>query len=244
MTEVQAQHGHPGFCTTQWTLVLNARDGDWGESLGALERLCQTYWYPLYCFARRKGHSPEDAQDLVQDFFEAFLRKDFLRSVHREKGRFRSFLLSSMTHFLANDWDKRRRLKRGGGCAIISIDAEHAEQSFAFEAADHDSPDRAFERSWAQTVVDLAVKKLEREYILAGEQDRFAALKLTLMGDGDTSYKSIGEQVGLSEGGVKTAVRRLRARLGALLRAELAQTLAEGVDVDEELRHLFHSLTQ
>lgn len=243
MIDGQAKHGQPGFCTTQWTQVLTARSGDSSRSFRALEQLCQAYWYPLYSFIRRKGHSPEDAQDLVQDFFAAFLKNNFLQSVERDKGKFRTFLLASTTHFLANAWDKRNRLKRGGGCTVISIDAEQAENRFASEPRDFQTPDRAFERAWAETVVEFALKKLEQEYARAGEQERFAALKLSLMGDGELQYKELGEQLGLSEGGIKTAVRRMRVRFGAVLREELAQTLAENVDVDEELRHLLQALT-
>jgi RNA polymerase sigma factor (sigma-70 family) len=245
MIEGQTNAGHRGFCTTQWTMVLSARNGASLSSFAALERLCQTYWYPLYSFVRRRGHSPEDTQDLVQDFFQSLLRnEDFLKSVDREKGKFRTFLLAAMRNFLASDWEKRNRLKRGGGCTVLSIDAEHAENRFALEPAHYGTPDHAFDRSWVETLVELVLNKLEKEYAAAGELDRFLALRLALMGDREVRYKQLGGQLELSEAGIKTAVRRMRLRFGDLLRQELAQTLAEGVNVDEELRHLFVALTQ
>lgn len=240
---IEGQSNRQGrFCTTQWTMVLDARADDSAQAFAALEKLCQTYWYPLYSFVRRKGHSPEDAQDLVQGFFEALLRKDYLKAVDRGKGKFRTFLLASMTHYLANEWDKRNRLKRGGGCAVISIDGVEAEERFALEPAAAGNPSLAFERSWAETLVETVLEGLAEEYSMAGEAGRFEALKATLMGDGELRYKDFGAALGLSEGGVKTAVRRMRIRFRELLLRELAQTLAEGEDGEDELRHLLQAL--
>jgi RNA polymerase sigma factor (sigma-70 family) len=237
----QARHR---FNTTQWTMVLNARDQDSEMGRAALERLCQTYWYPLYAFARRKGRSPEDAQDLVQGFFEQFLSKGYLETVAREKGKFRTFLLACMTHFMANEWESRNRQKRGGGTTTISIDAGTAEERFKLDPADPATPpDAAFDRAWAEAVFDQVIAELRQEYELLGEKERFEALNSCLMGSGaEEGYKEVGARLGLSEGGVKTVVRRMRLRFRDILREELAQTLTEEADVDAEIRHLLLAL--
>jgi len=231
------------FCTTRWTTVLKAKGGD-SQRSEALESLCRTYWFPLYAFVRHKGKSPEDSQDLVQGFFEQFLMKDYLASVAQDKGRFRTFLLTSLTHFMANEWDKTNRLKRGGGRQIFSIDALEAEERFKLEPADKGlGPDAAFDRAWAQTVVDAVFSRLRAEYARLGEADRFELLNVSLMGgEAEGGYAEIGTKLGLSEGGIKTVVRRMRLRFRDLLRSELSETLAEGVEVDDEIRHLLVAL--
>ena len=228
------------FATTHWTTALNARDG----SMEALESLCRAYWYPLYSFVRRKGNSPEESQDLVQGFFEQFLQKEYLRNVDRDKGKFRNFLQASISHFLANEWDKRNRVKRGGGCAIISIDTDQAEGRFQCEPQDPGlTPDAAFDRAWAQTVVERVLDELRAEYVKAGETDRFEALGPCLMGvEAQSGYQAIGVSLGLGEGGVKTVVRRMRLRFAALLRQELAETLADPAQSEAEMRYLIQRL--
>lgn len=240
----EKNNGQYGFRTTQWTLVLSARDNLSGEADKALERLCQTYWYPLYSFARYKGSSPDDAQDRVQGFFEKLLSRNYLRSVNREKGKFRTFLLTAFSGFLANEWDKRNRLKRGGDRQIISFDGDCAEDRFKRELVDPAiTPDAAYDRAWAQTVFDRVISKLREEQKKLGEERRFDALNFCLMGgDAEEGYAQIGADLGLSEGGVKTAVRRIRLRFRDLLREELAQTLAPGSDVDQEIREMITAL--
>ena len=225
-------------------MVLEAKKADSEQARDALERLCSTYWFPLYAFVRRKGHSPHEAQDLVQGFFEQLLAKSYLESVHPEKGKFRTFLLTALTNFLANDFDKKTRLKRGGGCQVISINADEAEHRYLEEPADQvTSPDQAFDRAWAQTVFDTVLSKLHEEYRKTGDEARFNALQQCLMaGDAQEKYVDIAPKLGLSEGGVKTSVRRMRLRFRDLLREELARTLAEGADLSEEIRHMIVAL--
>ena len=231
------------FSTTQWTVVLGARDPASAESAAALEHLCRSYWHPLYFFARRKGSSPEDAQDSVQGFFEKLLEKEYLKSVARDKGRFRTFLLTAFSHFLANEWDSRHRTKRSGGATVISLDGIDAEERYRLEPADLLTPEKLFDRSWAETVVNLVTARLESELADSGEAKRFDALQSCLRGHtGDEGYAALGTKLGLSEGGVKTVVRRMRLRFAALLREELAQTLANPADVDTEMRHLLEAL--
>jgi RNA polymerase sigma factor (sigma-70 family) len=236
--------GQFAFRTTQWTMVLKAKESDSPLARDALERLCSTYWFPLYAFIRRKGHSPHNAQDLVQGFFEQLLENSSLRSVEREKGKFRTFLLASLTHFLANEWDRQTRLKRGGGCQTFSIDAEKAEDRFAHEPADPAvTPDGAFDRAWAQTVFQNVITRLREEYRKTDDEERFDALKQCLMGaNTEEGYIELGARLQLSEGGIKTSIRRMRLRFRELLRAELAETLAEGMDVDQEIREMIAAL--
>jgi RNA polymerase sigma-70 factor (ECF subfamily) len=243
MTSLPNANNSPGFCTTHWTTVLNARDLNSSASTAALEKLCQGYWFPLYAYARRKGLNPEDAQDAVQGFFAALLEKHFLNTVDRDRGKFRTFLLTAFNRFLLNLYDHQNRLKRGGATQIIEIDAIDAEKRYLYEPADSMSPDKLFDRKWAQTVVRSSLSKLEKEYAMAGELHRFELLKPLMMGHlSDTGYRDIGTQLGLGEGGVKTVVRRMRLRFSTLLREELLQTLAQPQDTEEELKYLLQAL--
>jgi RNA polymerase sigma factor (sigma-70 family) len=230
------------FNTTHWTMVLKAQDTSSPDSEEALERLCRDYWRPLYYFARRKGNSPEDAQDLVQGYFAKLLEKKYLKDADRERGRFRTFLLSSFSHFMANEWDKQSRLKRGGAVPSLSIDAADAEGSFPLLPVEHFTPERLFDRAWAQTVVDTVFLKLREEFMERGEGERFHLLHPALMGGELDGYKEIGARIELSEAGVKTFVRRLRLRFRDLLRDELRHTLDDPLKVDEEIRHLLAAL--
>lgn len=231
------------FGTTHWTTVLQARDGSSAEGAAALERLCRTYWRPLYFFARRKGHPPEDAEDLVQGFFAKLLEKDYLRSVTEQSGRFRTFLLTAFTNYRANEWDRSQRLKRGGQCTLIPLDAGTAEDGYRLEPVDELTPEKLYDRHWGETVVELVADKLRSEYGQAGEAERFEALHTCLMGESSQDgYAALGTRLGLSEGGVKTVVRRMRLRFATLLRDELAQTLADPADVETEMRYLLEAL--
>lgn len=229
------------FCTTQWTVVLKASNSG-PESIRALERLCETYWYPLYSFVRRKGKSAEDAQDLVQGFFAHLLAGDCIAGVDAAKGKFRTFLLTSMTNYLANEWDRANRIKRGRGIEFVSVEAQDAEGKYRLEPVEQTTPETLFERSWAETMIAHVGRQLKEEYLRAGEGQRFEHLKEFLMGGGDSRYAAIATELGMSEGGVKTCVRRLRFRFRDLLREELAQTVDDPKEIDEEIRHLLLAL--
>ena len=235
--------GH--FCTTHWSVVLAAGRTDSTRARYALEKLCQTYWYPLYAFVRRLGRSPHDSEDLVQAFFAQCLEKNYLGAADQAKGRFRSFLLIALKRFLANEWDKARTRKRGGGATPISLDALTAEQRYALEPVEHLSADRLFERRWALTLLDTVISRLREEQIAAGRNTVFDVLKDSLTaGGGGTSYAELGARLGMSEGAVKVAVHRLRQRYRELLEAEIANTVASPEEAPEERRHLLSVLSK
>jgi RNA polymerase sigma factor (sigma-70 family) len=236
--------GGAQFTPTHWSVVLAAADQtDTLHARDALEKLCRNYWLPIYVFVRRQGHSAHDAQDLTQEFFARLLEKNFLAGVQREKGRFRSFLLASVKHFLANEWDKARAQKRGGGQVPISIDADLAENSFGLEAVDTLTADRIFERRWALALLDLVLRHLREEYTRDGKGKQFNELKSTLTeGSRTVPYAEIATRLGASEGAVKVAVHRLRQRYRELLRAEISDTVANAAEVDDEIRNLFAAL--
>src|SRR5262245_36612945 len=225
------------FATTQWNVVLAARDGTETEVQRALESLCEAYWYPLYAFVRRRGHEADEARDLTQAFFADLLGRNFLGAVDRSKGRFRSFLLASLEHFLSHERDKAHALKKGGGVPPLSLDSAMAETRYTNEPADRVTPETVFERRWGLTVMERAMDRLRVES--AEDQHRFDRLKPYLTGsDEHTPYKEAGDALGMTETAVKAAVHRLRQRYGRLLRDEIAQTVADLTEVDDELRHL------
>ena len=231
------------FVTTQWTAVLAAGRSDSTHAQAALEQLCRAYWHPLYAFVRWQGHDEQDAQDLTQEFFARLLEKHYFGEVEREKGRFRSFLLAAMKHFLANEWHRANAQKRGGGQKFVPLDAGDAETRYGVDPAHLESPDRLFERRWALTLLDLVLARLRAEHEAAGKAELFDALKGCLTGDrAELPYAELGSKLGLSEGAVKVAVHRLRQRYRGLLRAEVAHTVASEQEVEDELRHLFHAL--
>jgi len=233
------------FAETHWSLVLTAaRGGDSTRAGDALAALCQTYWYPLYAFVRRQGHAPHDAQDLTQEFFARLLAKNWLADVNRERGKFRSFLLAAMKHFLANEWDKANAQKRGGGAPLLSLDTESAEGRYSLEPADTTTADKLFERRWALTLLDRVLARLKEEHSTPTKRAHFDVLKGCLTGGrGDTPYAELAAKLGMSEGAVKVAAHRLRQRYRELLRAEIASTVGTAAEVDEELRYLFAALS-
>jgi len=233
--------GTRGFVTTRWSVVLSAR-GDTTGAQSALAKLCTTYWYPLYAFVRRQGHGPHDAQDLTQEFFARLLEKGWLGDVDRERGRFRSFLLASMKHFLANEWDRAHALKRGGKTTLLRLDDASAEARYRNEPAEHTTAEQLFDRRWAMTILDEVLARLRAEMTAAGKLPHFEALKFSLMGE-KTAYAEVAVKLGMSEGAVKAAVHRLRERYRALIRAEIAETVASSAEVEAELRHLFAALS-
>jgi len=232
------------FVTTHWSVVLAAGRGDSTRARAALENLCRNYWYPLYAFVRRLGHGAHDAEDLVQSFFAVCLAKNYLSAAEQAKGRFRSFLLIALKRFLANEWDKARTLKRGGGQASISLDSLAAEQRYALEPADQFSADKLFERRWALTLLDQVVNRLRDEQAEAGKLEQFEQLKecITAAGRG-TPYAESATRLGMSEGAVKVAVHRLRQRYRELLEEEIANTVASPEEIEEERRHLLAALS-
>jgi len=223
--------------------VLAAGRADTPNAQAALETLCRTYWYPLYAYARRRGQSVEDAQDLTQAFFARLLERHWVADADQQRGRFRTFLLTAMNRFMAGEWDKMRAQKRGGGLGHVPLRLGDAETRYGCEPADDRTPEQYFERRWALTLLDTVLQQLRSEYEAEGKAEVFAALNSTISGGTESQpYAILAEQVGLSEGAVKVAVHRLRKRYRQLLRAQIAQTMAEGEDVDEELQHLFAAL--
>lgn len=230
------------FHTTHWSIVLRA-GGDSNEAQTALARLCEIYWFPLYTFVRREGHDVHDAQDLTQEFFARLLAKGWIGGVEREKGRFRSWLLASVKHFLANEWDRVRAEKRGGRVKVISIDEATAEERYRHQPAGHENADDAFDRQWALSLLGRVLKRIEAEFINAGKADLFVVIKGTLSGD-RTPYTTLGERLKMSEGAVKVAVHRLRDRYRQLIRAEIQETVADAGEIEDELRHLLTVLSK
>jgi RNA polymerase sigma factor (sigma-70 family) len=242
--ERPASEGGPGnFETTRWSVIVAAREPS-AHTEAALASLCQTYWYPLYAFARRRGFSSEDAQDLTQGFFASLLRRDFLRNVRREKGKFRSFLLASFTNYMAHEHERSQALKRGGGSAPLSIDVAEAEGRYALEPIDIDSPDRIYDRRWALTLLENVLKRLRAEHESRNQMDIFEAFKPALTGEDPLeSHAALAKRFGASEGAIKVSVFRFRRRYRELIRDEIAQTVAAPDEIDAELKHLLAALT-
>lgn len=210
-----------------------------------MEKLCRTYWRPLYTFIRCQGETQHDAQDLTQEFFGRLLEKDFLSSVDPSKGRFRSFLLASLKHFLNHQRERGRAQKRGGGIAPLPLDDDDPETRIRFQPADPHSPDKEFEKRWALTLLEQSLARLRHEYSDRGKVDLFEQLKTTLTeGRGVVAYAKLAENLGMSEASVKMSVHRLRQRYRELLRAEIAETVAHESEVEDELKEVFRALSQ
>jgi RNA polymerase sigma-70 factor (ECF subfamily) len=240
VTGPEAPAGSPRFATTRWSIVVAAGAGEDTAGRAALESLCTAYWYPLYAFERRGGTPAADAQDLVQGFFAELLEKDYLRQADRERGRFRTFLLAAFRHFASKAREKARALKRGGGRKALPLDFEDGENRYLHEPADERTP----ERIWALTLLDETLDRLRTEHDVAGRADLFEALRGTLGSAGAAAepYAALGARLAMSEGAVKVAVHRLRKRYREVLRALIAETVAEPADVDDEIRHLLDAL--
>jgi len=232
------------FQTTRWTVVLAAGNNHTTQADDALESLCKAYWFPLYAYVRRHTSSREDAEDLTQEFFARFLAKNYLDGLCAERGRFRAFLLASLKHFLANERDKAQRQKRGGTVAHLSLDWESADSRFQSLAAAEPSPDKSFDREWAVALLGKVIERLENECADAGRAAQFAQLKVFLTAErGALSHGAAAAALGMDEGAVRVAVHRLRKRYRELLRDEIAQTLSDPAQVEDELGALFHALT-
>jgi RNA polymerase sigma-70 factor (ECF subfamily) len=221
-------------------VVLSAGRKSSAQSDAALAELCNTYWYPLYAYVRRQGHSKEDAEDLAQSFFARFLEKNYLEGLASERGKFRAFLLASLKHFLANEWDKANRQKRGGGAQHLSLDWQTAEERYHLEPASADSgPEQLFDREWALALLERVIGRLRDECVAAGKGELFEQAKSFLMANKDAiPYAEAAKALHIEEGALRVAVHRLRNRYRELLRDEIAQTLSNPANVEEELRSL------
>jgi RNA polymerase sigma-70 factor (ECF subfamily) len=229
----------PIFATTHWSVVLGAGDAPSPEAEAALTRLCQTYWLPVYAFVRKRGHSPDQAQDLTQAFFANFLEKQHVTKANRERGRFRSFLMTSVENFLRNEHDRAQAQKRGGGRQLLSLDEQDAEARYLQEPTTEMDPAKAFDQRWAATLLSTVLNRLQAEFGVTGRGDLFEALQAHLWGDAEsTPYPELAERFSLSLANVKTTAHRLRQRYRELLRDEIAHTVALPGQVDEEIRYL------
>jgi len=232
------------FATTHWSVVLAARDGHSPQSAEALSQICRDYWYPLYVYVRQRGYGPHDAQDLTQEFFARLLKRNFLRAIQRERGKFRWFLLSAVKRFLASEWHRQHAAKRGGHQLLISLDDEAAESRYCLEIADQTTPDKLFHQSWAVTLLEHAQVQLQREYAGSQRARVFETLRVFLSGDrAPISHAEAGAALGMSEGAVKVAVHRLRCRYRECLREQIAHTVSTPGEIDEEIQQLFAVFT-
>ena len=230
------------FATTHWSMVVSAGRSRSPEADRSLATLCENYWFPLYAFVRRAGHSAEDAQDLTQEFFARVLAQGILTKADREKGKFRSFLLATLKHFLAGEWDRARAQKRGGGRVIFSFDSLSAESRYHLEPATDLTPERMFEKQWALSLLDRVLSRLDAEMAADGKSVLFAALKETLTGGRSITYAAIGAELGMTEGAVKVAAHRMRRRYRTLLREEIAQTVDGPDEIGDEIHYLLSCL--
>lgn len=235
-----ARGNSPVFATTHWSVVLAAgQERDSLQATEALEKLCRTYWYPLYAFVRRREYGPEDAQDLTQDFFAQLLRKKYPARADRLKGRFRTFLLHTLNQFLVDQRERAMTLKRGRGQIFISLDAEEPEDRYRLEVPDELTPEKLFERRWAQTILDQALGRLRAEFASEGKAQIYEVLQAFEPGEQSAlSYAEASIRLGMSESAVKSMIHRLRQRHRELVREEIAHTVPTVAEIDEELRHL------
>jgi RNA polymerase sigma-70 factor (ECF subfamily) len=231
---------HRAFPPTQWSVVISARAEDSAERSLALQQICQHYWHPIYAYARKRGFSPADAEDVTQEFFADLLRKKEFESLQERKGKLRTFLLVAARNFMANEWQKRKALKRGGGATVLSIDINDAEEHTCLEPADHLSPEAVFERHWASSILNAVMQHLRESYEIDGKTEVFEALKDSLgLGRGERSYREIGDGLGISETAARLTVHRMRKRYRQLLLQQIASTLDPEESAEDELRYLF-----
>ena len=236
--------GNAQFTATHWSVILTARQGDTSECSAALDALCRTYWYPLYAYARRQGCDAAAAQDMTQGFFARLLEKDYLQAVDPRKGKFRSFLLAGMKHFLANEWRRSHVQKRGGSVRFISLDDTSAEQQYLQAPAAGLTPEKFFEQQWATTLLDQTISRLRGEFVSGGKETLFDELKIFLTGEKALSrYAELALKLQMTEAALKMAVSRMHQRYGELLRKEIANTVPTAADVEEELKALFAALS-
>jgi RNA polymerase sigma factor (sigma-70 family) len=240
MTKGPTMHTRPGssqFPTTRWTLVVAAGDPHRKEARSALVSLCENYWYPLYAYLRRCGYPADQSQDLTQEFFLRVLEGRYLDRADPGKGRFRAFLLTSLKFFVADEEDRQRAHKRGGG-TIVPLEFSSGEERYQREPAHEETPERTFERRWALSVLDRVVERLRDEFVQHGRPDHFEHLKAFLLGRSDAPYAALAREMNTSEGALKVAIHRLRKRYRELFRQEIADTVADPAEVESELRYL------
>jgi RNA polymerase sigma-70 factor (ECF subfamily) len=237
------QVGRSDFPTTSWTLVLAAGDPNGADCRDAIASLCATYWYPLYAFIRRRGHAAPEAQDLIQEFFTRFLARRYFDRADPEKGNFRTFLLTCLKCFLADEKDYGNAQKRGGGVPALPFEMATAESLYTREPAHNETPERIYERRWARALLDRVYGRLREEFLRHGRLDYFNHLKAHLMGSGDAPYGDLATKLGVTEGALKTGIHRLRKRYRDLLREEVAATVSDPQSVDAELRFLASAMS-
>ncbi len=243
-SEAPGAVGKPLFATTHWSVVLAAAEGEKPEAAAALEQLCRTYWYPSYAYLRRRGRSPEEAQDLTQDFFVHFLARKSFSLADPTRGRFRSFLLKSLQHFLTDEWRRAHRSKRGGGAFNLPLDTVDAEAWYAEELTDSTTPEQAYEERWAITLLEHVLDGMRQDYAGAGKQRLFEALQDFLWDpEGSASYPALAKALEMTEGALRVAVHRLREGYRERLRAEVAHTVNDPAEIDGELRYLINIVT-
>jgi len=240
---MQTLAGRSEFPTTRWTLVVAAADPQRKDARSALVSLCEGYWYPLYAYVRRRGYPADQAQDLTQEFFIRVLEGRYLDCADPEKGRFRAFILTSLKFFLADEADRNRAQKRGGG-NVLSLEISSGEERYQREPAHNQTPERIFERRWALSVLDRVMDKLRAEFVQHGRLDHFNRLKVFLLGRSDAPYAALAREMNTSEGALKVAIHRLRKRYRELFRQEIADTVADPAEVESELRFLAAVLTR
>jgi RNA polymerase sigma factor (sigma-70 family) len=246
MTNDQTMHtlsGQSQFPTTRWTLVVAAGGPHRKDARSALVSLCENYWYPLYAYLRRRGYLAEQAQDLTQEFFIRVLEGRYLDRADPEKGRFRSFILTSLKFFVADEEDRQRAHKRGGG-AVVPLEFSSGEDRYQREPGHHETPERIFERRWALSVLDRVVENLRNEFVHHGRPEHFERLKVFLLGQSHAPYAALAREMNTSEGALKVAIHRLRKRYRELLRQEITDTVADPAEVESELRFLAAVLTR
>lgn len=250
MTDSNSTDGQPTpgaqqrrFATTHWSVVVAAGRGSSAESRQALASLCEDYWYPLYAYVRRRGYQPAEAQDLTQGFLTQVIEKGVIAAADQQRGRFRSFLLASLNHYVHHQWRHDQARKRGGSTHIISLDVDEGERRYHLEPADPVTPEKIYERRWAMTLLDKAIATLHHEYKQDEKEELFEVLKVYLGGrDSSVPYRDIAQQLDSTEGAVRVAVYRLRKRCRQCLLREIAQTVASDDDIQEELQHLFQAV--
>jgi len=238
---MDSKHGQSSFATTHWSVVLSAGNQASPDYTRALSSLCEAYWYPLYAYLRRRGYDKQQAEDYTQDFFAALLERQGLGKADPKLGKFRSFLLASLKNFLADEWGRKQAQKRGGGIKVSSLDFDDGDTRYSRELADGLSPEKLFERSWAQAILAQALSRLKAEFAAEGKQDMFEHLKAYLTAQ-DAPYCDAAAALNMTEGAVRVAVHRLRRRYGELVRREIAQTVATAEQVDEEMNALYAAL--
>ena len=234
------------FTTTHWSVVLAAKEDASAspESQQALERLCGIYWYPLYAYARRKGYDTESAKDLTQGLFARLFERNDLANVQRDKGKFRSFLLASLNHFMSDEWDKARAQKRGGDKVLLSLDESSGEERYRLEPADNMDPEKLFERRWALTLLDQALERLKENYTKTGKSELYEALKVFALAEPNApTYVQLAAQLGRAEGTIKSDVSRLRENYREMIREQVAHTVSDPAEIDDEIRYLIRVIS-